>query len=523
MHDIILCMKKLYDFDSFTFKCLRLFPGLVTILLIISPLLAVLLHRPQYIAYYVLFLSIFWVYRSIRFLYGLVIGYLHYKRDLRTDWNKKFINLQKTWNKLPTKKQLPKRYDDFYTTILIPVYKEPYEIIERTVEGLKKSKFPLKKLFVIFAVEERGGVETLNSIKKVQQKYKKYFADLLYYVHPQGLPNEVIGIAGPNLKWAAKHFTEDYLKKRNIAPNNVFMFKYDVDLVVHEQLIAGLSYKYLVTPDRYYKYFTNAVKLYSNNFWDVPVMMRLFSGFLSLVLLSEWVVAKHKKQSFSAYGFNLKLLKDFGYWDARIGVDDTGFFWLAFLHTNGRFSGETVYLPSYSDAVDVGDYWKSHIAQYKQQVRWGSGAIVAPLGIQGMFRNKNIPWKEKLSKLLLFFETYSFLTTAAYFLGVALPVVTVLAPGVNFHAFAHVIPVYVSQILSASMIFMLPMEYMLIKLYGLPPRKRGFFLNLLFPFEFLLIVVVMYFYNMIPYVKAQVDLMMGRFGRFYVVEKKATR
>ncbi len=513
-------MTKLYDFNSTTFKLLRLFPGLITILLILLPVIASILGFQEFIAYYVLFLAIYWAIRTIRFLIGTHIGYSRYQKALKTNWPRKLEKAIKNWDLLPYPNQLPNSWDEFYLSIIIPMYKEPYEILDRTVKSIAENKFPLKeKVFLVFAIEERGGKQIQIDAQKIKEKYKKYFKDILIYVHPQGIPGEVIGIAGPNLKWASKHFLEEYIPKKKILPKNILMLKFDSDSALHPQFLSALTHKYLTTPDRYHAYFTNAVKLYSNNFWEVPTMMRLFSGLLTTVILSEWINNKPKKQCFSLYAFNADVLKRIGYWDPVIGVDDTGFFWVSFLYLNGKFRGEEFYLPNYSDAVDVGDYIKSHVAQYKQQVRWGGGAILAPVSLQGILNNPNIPLRKKLFATFVLFESNSFWTTATYFLSLAIPVMSLLTPNSTFYAYSHIVPEWVQTILGLTSVFIIPTEYFVYQLYKPFPKSYSLLKKIGFFFEFFLVIINMYVYNLIPYVKAQIDIMLGKFGKFYAVEK----
>ena len=513
--------KQLYDFESSTFKSLRIFPGIVTIAFILSPFILAAVGKPQYLAYYVLILSVYWVYKTFTFIYGFFVGYNRYLRDSKVDWRARLMQLKKRWDKLPTPATLPPTWEDFYMAVIIPTYKEPKEILIRTLDSLANSNFPVKeKLFVILAVEERAGPKQQEVVRQLIERFKFHFKDIMFFVHPKNIPGEVIGIAGPNLKWAARGFVE-YLDKKNISPRNVLMLKIDADTRLSSQLLAALSYRYLTHPKRYNRFFTNALKLYSNNFWKAPLLTRLFSAMLSLVLLSEWITNKHKKQCFSSYAFNLDVLVKIGYWDPKIGVDDTGFFWQAFLYLNGDYRGEEVYLPSYMDAVDVGDYIRSHIALYKQQVRWGGGAIVTPMGLQGMLNNKKIPLREKIFKTLHLFEVYTFWTTIAYFLGLALPLLSFVVPSVDFYAYSHIAPYIVSKLLTFTLIFVLPIEYYVLKLYGPMPKDYSLVKKVIFFLSFFAIVINIYLFNLIPYLKAQIDIMLGRFGKFYVVEKTA--
>lgn len=510
-------MEKVYDIESFSFKIYRAIPGLITIILITSPLWATLLGFPQLVLYYVTFLAVFWLYKSFISSAAIVLGYNRMKSTLTVDWNKKLENIN--WDALPNKEDLPKSLDGFYMAIIIPFYKESYDVLSSTMDAIVKSEINKKRLLVVLGVEESGGPEALQHAERLKKEYSKHFRLLEYYIHPKDIPGEVKGINGANLRFAAKAFYQR-LQEEKINPEHVFMLKYDSDLQVHPKLIAALGFKYLITPDRKHAFYSPAIMLYSNNYWDVPILIRVFSGSLTLALLSEWVTAKRNKQSFSCYGFNYQLLHEIDYWDPKIGVDDTAFFWNAYLCSNGKFRGEEVYIPTYSDAVQSNTVVGTHLVLYKQLLRWGWGVIVYPMTMQGLLRNKKISIHEKMRSITELVRAYNMWVTIAFLLTFGIPLVVLLNNSFSFQSIAHVLPRIVSYVLSFSLVGLLPSRWALEAFYGAPPKSKGKLFHFWHYLEQLLLTINALTFGFLPHIQAQVEMMLGKHKKAHLVTPK---
>jgi len=511
--------QELYSTKSGFYKVFRTVPGVFLITFLASPLWATLLGIPQIIFYYVTFLSVFWLYKIIVSSVGMIVGYSRYKKAKAINWDEKLNEQIANWQNLHDIEDLPQSIDKLFHLVLIPVYKEPYEVLKRTFDAIINSKYDLKHIMVVIALEERAGAEAEARIKRIISEYKTYFKELTYILHPQDIPGEAIGIAGPNLNYAAQKYTAKLIKE-GYNLKHIITTKFDSDTVISDDFFQQLTYKFLETKNRLNKFYSAAVVLYMNNYWRVPILMRIFSGLLSLVLLSEWVTDKSKKQSFSQYSFSLYTLDKIGYWDPEIGVDDTGFFWKAYIYLDGDFAGEEFYSSISMDAVEAEDSFKTHINQYKQMLRWGWGVIVFPIGFEGLLKNKKITIGKKLHKFILLFEVYIFWTTAVYFLTLSIPILLSLNRKYVFWGIGHTLPKITSFILTISMLGLLPSRFILEELYGPPPKEKGKLFFIFHYFEQLLLMVNAMIYNLIPYGQAQIEMMLGKKRIYYVTDKR---
>ncbi|PIY18297.1 hypothetical protein CO112_02450 [Candidatus Dojkabacteria bacterium CG_4_9_14_3_um_filter_150_Dojkabacteria_WS6_41_13] len=509
-------MKHVYNFDSPFFKIVRVIPGLITLALLLSPIWATLIGRPKIVLYYVAFLSVYWLYKTTVTSLGNIIGFRRYKRALELDWDSMIKKLD--WKDLPNPEQLPKSFKDLQIVVLIPYTKELYEVIQDTIESVKRSTFDLKKIHILVGIEGRGGEYSKQTGDRLVADYSQTFAEVNYYIHPADIAGEAFGIAGPNLAWATREYVKD-VRARGEDISNYQVIKYDSDMLIHPKFLSNYIHTYLMSADRYYSFFSPAVMLYSNNYWEVPFLVRVFSGALTLALLSEWVVAKKQKQSFSCYGFNLKLLDEIDYFDPQIGVDDTGFYWRAVLATDGHFKGEEFYAPCYNDAVLAETYAKSHVVMYKQLRRWGWGAIVYPMTIQGITNNRKISFKKKVQSMVEMFRVYNLYSTLVFLLSFSIPMIMFLNPDFGLSSSAHVLPKIVSTLMTISLLGLLPSRSVLEALYGPPPKKKGLVFFLWHYFEQIMLILFSLTLGFFPYLQAQIEMMLGLSMTFMVTPK----
>ncbi len=509
------------ELKTWSFRLKALYPLFYTLLFLVSPVLLALLGLGKIAIMLLLLLAINWLYRSIQTLYGLTLGYILYKRSTKINWFEKLNSCIRNWNKLPNPEELPESWDDFIFAIIIPVYKEPYDLLVRTFTAIKNSKYDLTKVHVIIALEERAGINALKRAKRIKQEFKEYFK-IHIYVHPPNISGEVIGIAGPNLTWAAKQFY-GYLKKHKIAPKNVFMLKYDCDTKIHPQFLANITYRYLSDKYRMQKFYTTAVILYANNIWRVPSFSRVYWILFSFVVLGSWQVLKERAMSFSIYGFNFNTLKNIGFWDTVVGIDDTEFFIQAFMHYNTEFQGEAIYTPVYMDAVEGEHPLKTAQNLFKQQLRWGAGAILAPITLTYLWKNKKITLYKKLYWTLRFIEVYSLIPTASYLLLLGMPIILLINNYITYFLAGHMIPRFLSISLKLSMLTALIILYLILKMYRRAKQdKLKFTVRFIITYiEFYLVVVNSIIFSLLPYTISQFKIFLGKYRNFYVADKKA--
>ncbi len=124
--------------------------------------------------------------------------------------------------------------------VIVPMWKESYEVVEPTIQSLINSKYDTNKLVVVIAYEERGGAVPESIALRLTKKYKDKFSYMRAIKHPAGLPNEVIGKGG-NITWAAREMLS-YFSKNNISSNRVLVTTLDSDNHPHPNYFAHPRY-----------------------------------------------------------------------------------------------------------------------------------------------------------------------------------------------------------------------------------------------------------------------------------------
>ncbi len=506
------------ELKSWRFRLKALYPLIYTIFFLISPILFSLLKLNYLAIAFLIFLAVNWAFRSLQTLYGLITGYILYKKSKKINWSNKLQNLIEKWEELPDRNELPISWHKFRLAIIIPVYKESYSVLYSTIKSIKDSNFDLQKIDIIIASEERAGIETQNNIKKLKNVFKDL--NIYNFIHPQNIPGEVIGIAGPNLRWASIQYYK-LIKKQGVDPKNILMLKYDSDTRLHPDFLANLTCRYLLDSNRYQKFYTPAIILYSNNIWRVPVFSRVFWILFSFVILSSWQTLKHRAMSFSIYAFNFKTLINIGFWDPVIGIDDTEFFIQAFIHFKTEFQGQMIYTPVFMDAVEGTSFIQTAKNLFKQQIRWGAGAILAPITLYNLWKMKGPRLLTRIKWTLYFIESYSLIPTASYLLSLGMPIILIINNYLTYLIAGHMIPLLLATMMKVTVLFSLIILYIILKIYrDASHDKSGFIGRFFITFiEFYLVAINSIIFSLIPYTLAQIRIVLGKYGKFHVVEK----
>ena len=92
--------------------------------------------------------------------------------------------------------------------VMIPNYKEPIEVLERTLTELARSPLARKQITPILAMEE-SETEAPEKARQLAAQFEPCFAHFLVTYHPSNLSGEIPG-KGANETWAARR-----AKKRN--------------------------------------------------------------------------------------------------------------------------------------------------------------------------------------------------------------------------------------------------------------------------------------------------------------------
>lgn len=497
--------------ESLFQRALEVIPGFFIWILILSPFWAGRFF-PQVMAEFLIIVAVYWLYRAMFTTLGTSIGIYRARKDMRENWLQKCLNLSEYSlpdpEELPVGQLLPKH-------LLVYAQLTPqFEVLRTTFEGIKSQNYPLELIHIAVSFEERAIVKMEEGIAaKVEGQLREAFPELserlMFFVHPDGLEGEVIGAAA-NRAWGAKNAVK-VLEEQGEIVSDFLVTAPDEDIVFHKEYLAACSYTYLTSAKRKQKFYQTALYTFNNNYWQVPVLIRVLVSSLTIPVLSSSTLEKHQRETFSCYSLNLEVLRKVDYWDTSYGIDDTPFYWRPYFYFNGDWECEVFFIPLSADAVYNPDYVKNHQEQYKQYVRWGWGIVAFPIGLKGLLKHKGIPFAKRVGKILHMFEFFIFWKVIAYLLTFAIPIILLLNPDLNELVIWYTIPNTLSKIMGISVIFLIPNT--IYKAYLAPPKPETwsyfrYYATLVF--EAPLTIITIFIYSTLPFVEASTRMMVGQ-------------
>lgn len=487
-------------------RFLEILPGFLTWGLLLSPIWLGILY-PQLIIFFLTFLTIFWFYLGIKFTFGAFKGYKKYQDELIVKWDKEVMKLD--FKNLPDPEVLPESISDLKHLVLIPVVNESKEILTQSFESILNQSFPTGQIFLTYTVEEKYSKEVTKNIEEMVKDHESKFEKILIFVHPAGIVGEAIGVGGANRTWGAKH-TIEYMTKKGHKIANYLFSSLDADHVLHKHYLSRLSHLYLTSSDRNNKFYTTAVHLFNNNHWQVPTLARVEANAVTLGTMSEWAISPDFKETFAAYSCTLQTLVDANYWDVTLGVDDSVFYWRAFLQKRGKFSGVCHWIPYSADAVEAENTFKTYKSLYKQLLRWGWGIIKFPIAIKGFLTESQIPMRIKILWTLKQIEREVILINTVFLINFGFALITLVNPEVKQSSFAYSLPDLVSFIMTITLIFLIPGTFLRLKIAPPFPKQWGIFKKFIKYLEGFAVIINLLTFSFFPYIEAQTRLMLGK-------------
>lgn len=510
------------DMPKWRRRLFEMFPGVFVWVMLLLPFVFAIFKLETALVIYISFVVAYWSYRTIKFVVGGAIGINKMEKEMKTNWMKKIDELSDVQKK---------RFNEMKFVYLCPVYGESLDVLEPSFTAWANSDIGAKKIDVVVAIEENKQDLQIENFKKLKEKYGKRFGSMRYYVHPAGIPGEIVGVKGGNINWAARHFVED-LKRSEKSLSNYLVATCDSDQRPHPKYLSAIMYKYLTVDDPDRTFYATAVHTFGNNIWNVPVLIRVQSNMLTLVVMHMWVINKslrvpftsdrvYSRDTFSSYVVNLQTLEKIKFWDPEIPNDDTAFYWNAMLRSKGTFKNCGVFVPTYNDAVENETVVKSYKSFYKQQYRWGWGIINYPISLAVLSeKDKDFPAIRKLLMLRMMFE-YLWVLTIAFVLTFGLNIMGWLNPDYQYSTFSYNLPKILSVIFTIMMLSNVAVFVFKRKMLK-TPKGWKWYRHVWDFLESYLIVVNMLTFYFFPYIQAMTEMMfgMGKFKRnFYVTEK----
>lgn len=416
---------------------------------------------------------------------------------------------------METKAEIPD-YASIYHVILLPAYKEDMRVLMDAVNSVKAADFPLDRLIVVVAFEEREGANAQLKAEELYKTYSGVFFHLLATFHPSDLPGEK-PVKGANATWAAKK-AKEFLDSKKIPLQNVLISCFDADTCVTKEYFASLTYHFLIREDRL-RCSYQPIPVYHNNVWEVPAFARMMDTGSSFGQLIESADPDHLV-TFSSHSMNFQTLVDVNYWPVDMISDDSAIFWRCFLHFDGNYKTIPINV-TLSMSIIVGDNWlDTFIKIYRQKRRWAWGIENFPMVMEGFARNPKIPFSAKLNHGFKMLENHVSWATWGFIISLFgwLPVIWG-GREYGLSVISYNLPKITSlifQIAGLSLIITLSISFLL-----LPKRPSHVsrLKNMTFVIHFIFLPFVLTTLLAMPALDAQTRLMLGRYMEFQVSSK----
>jgi hypothetical protein len=492
--------------EKIIYRLFEILPGTLSWTTIIGSIVLSFI-RPTWVAVFIICFDVYWLIKVGYLGFYLLSAYKKLKNNLAVDWLKL---CQKKFNN---------KWEKMYHLVIIPTYKENFEILKPSFKALAESNYPKSRMIVVFTYEGRDSVEGKKNAEKIKNLYGHNFKYFLITEHPKDLKGEIAG-KGSNEAWAAKK-AQEIIDSNHIPYENIILSTLDSDTCVHRDFFGCLTYKFLENPKPHNASY-QPVPMFFNNFWQSSLLMRLIGLNTTFWNMMEQV-RPEKLYTFSSHSMSFKTLIDIGFWEKDVVSEDSRIFWQCFLHFNGDYKTVPLMIPVYMDVVSASSYWKSVKNQYKQQRRWAYGAENVPYVMFNFMKNKYIPKFKKLIHSFWLIEGFHSWATNAIIIFM-LGWLPLILGGEKFtHTLlAQNLP-YITQILMTlamvGMVISATVSFLIINIQkekNKKIKKRRFF-SLLVQWVFLPISTI--FLGSFPALDSQTRLMFGKYMGFWVTEK----
>ncbi len=492
-----------------TWRYKRLFeilPGAIVWVVLMMPVI-LSITAPKYLAIYLLVFVTFWLIRTFFMSSRLIYGYINYKNEIRKDWFSLLKKQHKDWHSI-------------VHLIIVPTYKEEYEILESSVESVINSNYDTKKIIYLLAYEERDKERGERIASMLQSKYQDKLHDFVAIMHPKDIQGEIIG-KGPNITFAAKKF-DQYFDKNGILAKNVLVTTMDADNRMDKEYLACLTYNYLKDSDPVHKSF-QPIPMFFNNIWDVPMFTRLIamgSSFWQLIVSTR----PSRLRNFSAHAQSLEALREVDFWSTETIVEDGHQYWRSYYKFNGNHHVVPLFTPIYQDAVLAGTLRETIVEQYLQKKRWSWGVSDIAYVMENTIKNKKIPWIDKWANALILWESHISWSTTSIVMATSAWLPLVLNPYFKSTVMAYNFPIIYRYALAIAWIGMI--VTLIISTLLVPPhKKRKPVLRIILDWILTPIVLPLsnIFFSSLPALHSQTRLMLGKYLEYRVTVKSTKR
>lgn len=501
-------------------------------------------YAPVVAAIFIICFDLYWVLKALNVASHLVASYRKFRVFVTINWLKRaeeladFSQLRQTLESLrPNVHTQVERdyleqetarlgnliasgktgadYTRYYHLVLIPFVDESLEVLNSTLDAIKRSNYPKDKIMILLAREERAGKNAEQVGIQAKEKYGQDFFQFFITAHPDGLEGEIKGKSA-NASYAVKTVLPE-LERLGITDEQVLVSNFDSDTIVHPQYFARVMYEFL-TAKKPYQSSYQPIALYNNNIWDSPAIIRVVSVSNSFFQFTE-SSRPDRLRTFSSHTMTLKALKEVGYWKKDIVNEDGYIYWQCYLHFKGDYQVVPLFIPISLDTCLADTTWQTLKNQYKQKRRWAYNVEYYPHLIPQLLKSE-APFWDRMYKLYQYVEgnfnwaTASILISMLGWLPLFLGNNEFLGSVLAFN-----LPLATKTLMTVATFFLIFSVY--INLILLPPRPKKYSVwrSVMMYLQWFLVPITTTLFTSLPAIEAQTRLMFGWYLEFWVTPK----
>ncbi len=490
------------------YRFLEMLPGLLAWGTLVTVVILSWL-APVAIAFFIIAFDIYWLLKTLYLAFHLRAAFGRMKKNIKKDWLEElkitrgvepFINWQ-----------------EVHHLVILPMYKESYEVVSGTLKSLVEANYPKDKLIVVLGIEERAGEQAKIVAQKITWEFGDKFFRFLVTIHPSDIVGELAG-KGSNETWAARQAKEKIIDALGLPYQNILVSAFDIDSVIYKDYFARLSYVFLQTSDRVHCSF-QPVPVFNNNIWDAPSFSRVVaqSGTFWHMMQQE---RPERLATFSSHSMNFKTVVEMDFWATKNVSEDSRIFWQSLLFYDGRYCVVPLHYPVSMDANLAQNIWRTAVNVYKQQRRWGWGAENIPYLLFGFKNNKKISFKTKLFWAFNHLEGFwSWSTNALIIFMLGWLPLFLGGQRFNLTVLSYNLPQITRIIMTLAMVGLVSSAIYGISLLPARPQKHTRLKYLFMIVQWALMPATIIIFGALPGLEAQTRLMLGRYMGFWVTPK----
>ena len=371
---------------------------------------------------------------------------------------------------------------------ILPIYKEPFDVVCRTLEYLERQSLDSKRFLAVFIGFEERSPHIESFRKQLFDRFGNSFCLLSTTVHPFGLPGEVPGKCS-NGRWLAMYAEKEARRMMpELGVDRMIIDSLDADTLYHRNMLAAISEDFFRLPEQE----RHEAIWQGGQFFNWGLAQSSFMTRLTAIYRTLWMIGFNIPMGahcMSTFSSSMKLCRDNDYFSAEYQMDDMNYYVGCMATTGGRLSLRPVYLPVICGPTSGENPYMELREWAVQGHRWSIGAFeifhVVLMRSEELGHKQTLLLGLKIFFMFLFFQSVMALCTILSF--------SVWDHGL-LHADTHFLWVILTMMPMLFSIWALAVDMMVVRLLDLTEERVPWVHNL---WHLLLSPLVMVCYNLL--------------------------